>query len=87
MKLYPLLLITTVGAIDKRHLDALSEYEITDSFVSKLTTIARVARAIEICEAFKKDSLDVPKAIGRQLGTSCVQLQQRKWSLITGQTQ
>jgi len=54
-----ILVLTTGGTIDKQYFDALSRYEITDTTVTKLLSIARVNRPYRLDEVLRKDSLDL----------------------------
>lgn len=58
----PILVLTTGGTIDKQYFDALSQYQITDSIVSKLLETARVMLPFEIVELTRKDSLELDDA-------------------------
>lgn len=55
----PILVLTTGGTIDKIYFDALSDYQVGDTVVSKLLDIARVKRPFRIEEATRKDSLEL----------------------------
>jgi L-asparaginase len=54
-----ILVLTTGGTIDKQYFDTLSQYQITDSTVTKLLQIARVTHPHQIEELLRKDSLDL----------------------------
>lgn len=54
-----ILVLTTGGTIDKQYFDALSTYEITDTAVTKLLSIARVSHPYRVDEVLRKDSLDL----------------------------
>lgn len=54
-----ILVLTTGGTIDKQYFDALSKYEIADTAVRKLLTVARVSRPYRVDEVLRKDSLDL----------------------------
>ncbi len=56
---HPILILTTGGTIDKQYFDALSRYQITDTIVTKLLTIARVTHPFLIEEILRKDSIDL----------------------------
>ena len=56
---HPILILTTGGTIDKQYFDALSRYQITDTIVTKLLTIARVTHPFLIEEMLRKDSIDL----------------------------
>jgi L-asparaginase len=51
--------LTTGGTIDKQYFDALSQYQITDTMVSRLLEVARVKLPFEIVEVLRKDSLEL----------------------------
>ncbi|MCW2367450.1 L-asparaginase [Sphingobium sp. B7D2B] len=51
--------LTTGGTIDKLYFDALSEYQIGESILSRLLEIARVKLPVEIEEVARKDSLEL----------------------------
>jgi L-asparaginase len=54
-----ILILTTGGTIDKLYFDALSEYQIGDSVVSRLLAVARAACDVRIVELMREDSLDL----------------------------
>lgn len=54
-----ILVLTTGGTIDKQYFDALSQYQITDTIVSKLLSVARVTHPYIIEEVLRKDSIDL----------------------------
>lgn len=54
-----ILVLTTGGTIDKQYFDALSQYQITESVIVRLLTVARVTHPYEIQEVLRKDSLDL----------------------------
>ena len=54
--------LTTGGTIDKLYFDALSEYQIGESVVGRITTIARVALDVRVEELMRKDSLELTDA-------------------------
>jgi L-asparaginase len=54
-----ILILTTGGTIDKQYFDSLSQYQITDSMVTKLLTVARVTYPIVVQELLRKDSIDM----------------------------
>src|SRR5882724_1957518 len=56
---HAILILTTGGTIDKQYFDALSRYQITDTIVTKLLTIARVTHPFLIEEILRKDSIDL----------------------------
>jgi L-asparaginase len=51
--------LTTGGTIDKQYFDSLSEYQITDTIVTRLLEIARVTQPHRVEEMFRKDSNDI----------------------------
>lgn len=53
------LVLTTGGTIDKQYFDALSQYQITNTIVTKLLTIARVFHPYLVEEILRKDSIDI----------------------------
>jgi L-asparaginase len=55
----PILLLTTGGTIDKLYFDALSEFQIGDTIISRLLELARVTYPFEVREVLRKDSLDL----------------------------
>ena len=55
----PILLLTTGGTIDKIYFDALSDYQVGETVVTKLLEIARVKRPVRIEEVTRKDSLEL----------------------------
>lgn len=57
-----ILILTTGGTIDKQYFDALSEYQITESIISRLLEVARVRHPFRIEEVMRKDSLDIEDA-------------------------
>jgi L-asparaginase len=54
-----ILILTTGGTIDKQYFDSLSQYQITDTTVTKLLAIARVTHPFEIKEVLRKDSIEL----------------------------
>ena len=58
----PILVLTTGGTIDKIYFDALSDYQVGETVVSKLVDIARVKRPFRIEEVVRKDSLELDDA-------------------------
>jgi len=54
--------LTTGGTIDKLYFDALSEYQIGESVVGRITAIARVALDVRVEELMRKDSLELTDA-------------------------
>jgi L-asparaginase len=54
-----ILILTTGGTIDKEYFDALSRYQITDTMVSKMLTVARVTHPYTVQEVMRKDSIDM----------------------------
>ena len=57
-----ILVLTTGGTIDKQYFDATSDYQIADSVIPKLLSIARVTHPFESRELLHKDSLDLTDA-------------------------
>jgi L-asparaginase len=55
----PILVLTAGGTIDKQYFDALSQYQITDTMVTKLLSTARVTHPCVIEEVLRKDSIDL----------------------------
>jgi L-asparaginase len=55
----PILLLTTGGTIDKQYFDSLSQFQIADTMVSKLLSVARVTHPYVIEEVMRKDSIDM----------------------------
>ena len=66
----PILVLTTGGTIDKQYFDALSQYQITDSIVSKLLETARVTLPFEIVELTRKDSLELDDSDRERIATT-----------------
>lgn len=58
----PILVLTTGGTIDKLYFDALSEYKIGESIITRILETARVTQPVEIREVLRKDSLDLNDA-------------------------
>jgi L-asparaginase len=54
-----ILVLTTGGTVDKQYFDALSQYQIADTAVTKLLAIARVTHPHQIEEVLRKDSLEL----------------------------
>jgi len=63
----PILLLTTGGTIDKIYFDALSDYQVGDSVVTRLLEIARVQRPFRVEGVLRKDSLDLTDADRMQI--------------------
>jgi len=57
-----ILVLTTGGTIDKQYFDALSQYQITDTTITKLLAIARVTHPHQVEEVLRKDSIDLTEA-------------------------
>jgi L-asparaginase len=55
----PILVLTTGGTFDKQYFDALSQYQITDTMVTKLLSVARVTHSYVVDEVLRKDSIDL----------------------------
>jgi L-asparaginase len=55
----PILVLTTGGTIDKQYFDALSQYQITDTTVTKLLDVAQVTHSYEVKEVLRKDSIEL----------------------------
>jgi len=55
----PIAVVTTGGTIDKLYFDSLSEYQVGESVVRKLLSIANVKYPFDIVEALRKDSLEL----------------------------
>ena len=53
------LVLTTGGTIDKQYFDAQSQYQITDSIVTKLLAVARVTHPHQVEHVLRKDSLEI----------------------------
>ncbi len=58
----PILLLTTGGTIDKLYFDALSEFQIGETIISRLLELARVTTPFVVREVLRKDSLDMTDA-------------------------
>jgi len=58
----PILLLTTGGTIDKLYFDALSEFQIGETIISRLLELARVSYPFDVREVLRKDSLDMTDA-------------------------
>jgi L-asparaginase len=54
-----ILVLTTGGTIDKQYFDALSQYQITDSIITRLLDVARVRHPYRVEEVLRKDSIDI----------------------------
>src|SRR5580698_2458381 len=54
-----ILVLTTGGTIDKQYFDALSQYQITDSIITRLLEVARVRHPFRVEEVLRKDSIDI----------------------------
>jgi len=59
MSLFPILVVTTGGTIDKQYFDALSEYQIGESVIENLLKVSRVTHPFRIVELMRKDSLEL----------------------------
>lgn len=57
-----ILVVTTGGTIDKAYFDALSQYQIGESVITKLLHIANVTQTFRVVEFSRKDSLDLSDA-------------------------
>lgn len=58
----PMLILTTGGTIDKVYFDALSDYQVGETVVTKILEVARVRRSFRIEEVVRKDSLELDDA-------------------------
>jgi L-asparaginase len=58
----PIAVVTTGGTIDKLYFDSLSEYQVGESVVRKLLSIANVKYPFEVIEALRKDSLEMTES-------------------------
>jgi len=67
----PITVVTTGGTIDKLYFDSLSEYQVGESVVRKLLSIANVKYPFEVVEALRKDSLEM-SAVDRDELCRCV---------------
>jgi L-asparaginase len=54
-----ILILTTGGTIDKQYFDSLSQYQIADTIVTKLLSVARVTHPYVVEEVLRKDSIDL----------------------------
>jgi L-asparaginase len=54
-----ILILTTGGTIDKQYFDSLSQYQITDTTVTKLLDVGRVTHSYEVKEVLRKDSIEL----------------------------
>src|SRR5258706_9641082 len=54
--------VTTGGTIDKAYFDALSQFQIGESVVRGLLTVAQVTAPYRVVELLRKDSLDLTDA-------------------------
>ena len=80
----PILVLTTGGTIDKQYFDALSQYQITDSIVSKLLETARVTLPFEIVELTRKDSLELDDSDRERIATTVREAPQRRIVITHG---
>jgi L-asparaginase len=55
----PVAVITTGGTIDKAYFDALSEYQIGESVIARLLTVAQVTQTYRVIDLLRKDSLEL----------------------------
>jgi L-asparaginase len=58
----PIVVVTTGGTIDKLYFDSLSTYQVGESVVRKLLSIANVKYPFDVIEALRKDSLELTDA-------------------------
>lgn len=80
----PILVLTTGGTIDKQYFDALSQYQITDSIVSKLLETARVTLPFEIVELTRKDSLELDDSDRERIAATVREAPQRRIVITHG---
>jgi len=59
MDIEPILVLTTGGTIDKQYFDALSQYQIGETVVTDLLTVARITHPYLVEQVIRKDSLDL----------------------------
>ncbi len=55
----PIVVFTTGGTIDKAYFDALSQYQVGETVVGKLLSIAQVTYPYRIVQVLRKDSLEL----------------------------
>ena len=70
--------VTTGGTIDKAYFDALSEYQIGESVVGRLLTMAKVTKPFRVLELFRKDSLDMTDSDRAKLHDTVASLKERR---------
>jgi L-asparaginase len=74
--------LTTGGTIDKQYFDALSRYQITDTVINKILTVARVTHLYAIEEVLRKDSIDMTDADRGQIA-DCIRRSAYRRIVIT----
>lgn len=55
----PILILTTGGTIDKQYFDSLSKYQIVETVIPRLLTVAKVTHPYQLEEVLRKDSLEL----------------------------
>lgn len=58
-ELEPIVIVTTGGTIDKAYFDALSSYQVGETVVARLLSVAHVTHPYQIVELLRKDSLEL----------------------------
>src|SRR5262244_2503775 len=80
----PIVVVTTGGTIDKLYFDSLSEYQVGESVVRKLLSVANVRYPFEIIEALRKDSLEMTDADRDELYACVARLKSRRIVITHG---
>jgi L-asparaginase len=79
-----IVVITTGGTIDKAYFDALSQFQIGESMVRQLLTVARVTGPYRLMELLRKDSLDLTDADRVALRDTVVAQRERRIVITHG---
>jgi L-asparaginase len=77
-------IVTTGGTIDKVYFDALSQFQIGESVIHRLLTIAHVTQPFRIIELLRKDSLELTDADRATLHATIEALPERRIVITHG---
>lgn len=80
----PIAVVTTGGTIDKAYFDALSEYQVGESVIGRLLTIAQVTKPYRLIELLRKDSLELTDEDRARLKETVAALPERRVVITHG---
>ena len=76
--------VTTGGTIDKAYFDALSEYQVGESVIGRLLSVARVTTPYRMIELLRKDSLELTDEDRAQLHATVAGLSEQRIVITHG---